>query len=338
MATSGTRAAPSVPVWIEPIGWVGKCVIAIVAYLGGVAALLMSAAVSLVTFSRGDDQPGFWTVLKIELWWLLATGVPLVALVHVAMGSFLSMQAYFGSTFVDGTGAVVGVGLLRNLASLMTGMTLCGLVACRLVPGQLGQAHAASSGPGLECGPADRRELSAGSHGAAGQAEHETGPGDPGRQISHSGHLAAPRLVATALASLLLSLWGFLVGHAVGWQVAGSLMGLPSHVYFQMFYRMIWFRDIVGMIVKGIFFGVFTAAICCFEGLCVTRRAAATAAGAGEIRPQGGSGAGDLTGPVVRAACLSMIAILLMNMTWFLLVYHAVPVYGPSLLQPPPIP
>ena len=115
-------------------------------------------------------------------------------------------------------------------------------------------------------------------------------------------------------------------------------MGLPSHVYFQMFYRMIWFRDVVGMIVKGILFGVFTAAICCFEGLRVARRAAAAAVSAGEIRPQNGGGASDLSGSIVRAVCLSMAAILLLNMTWFLLVYHAVPVYGPSLLQPPPIP
>jgi phospholipid/cholesterol/gamma-HCH transport system permease protein len=141
--------------------------------------------------------------------------------------------------------------------------------------------------------------------------------------------------VAAALASVLLSLWGFVVGNAVGWQVAGSLMGLPSHVYFQMFHRMIWFRDVVGMMVKGIFFGVFTAAICCFEGLRVARQAAAAAADAGEIRPRDCSGLSDLSGPVVRAACLSMAAILLMNMTWFILVYHAVPVYGPSLLQPP---
>lgn len=153
--------------------------------------------------------------------------------------------------------------------------------------------------------------------------------------MGNSGRFAAPRLVAAALASVLLSLWGFVVGHAVGWQVAGSLMGLPSHVYFQMFYRMIWFRDVVGMIVKGLLFGVFTAAIGCFEGLRVAHRAAAAAALAGEIPPRDGSGSGDLSGPVVRAACLSMMAILLMNMTWFLLVYHAVPVYGPSLLQPP---
>ena len=61
-------------------------------------------------------------------------GIPLVGLVHIAMGSFLSLQAYYGSTFVDGTGAVVGVGLLRNLGGLMTGMIFAAILAARMIP------------------------------------------------------------------------------------------------------------------------------------------------------------------------------------------------------------
>ena len=57
----------------------------------------------------------------------------------------------------------------------------------------------------------------------------------------------------------------------------------------------------------------------------------------GDNETSGGAGtaSADLAFPIVRAACLSMIAILIVNMAWFLLVYHAVPVYGPSLLQLP---
>ena len=152
MAMSTSLTAPRLPFWLTPIGWVGKSVIGVLSYLGGVAALMISAAVSLITFSRDDDLPSFWTVLKEELWWLLLMGVPLVGLVHVAMGSFLSMQAYFGSTFLDGTGAVVGVGLLRNLATLMTGLTISGLISCRLISGRLGldQGPPASAGTETE--------------------------------------------------------------------------------------------------------------------------------------------------------------------------------------------
>lgn len=300
MAMSTRMTAPSLPFWLTPIGWVGKSVIGVLSYLGGVAALMISAALSLVTFSRDDDLPGFWTILKDELWWLLLMGTPLVGLVHVAMGSFLSMQAYFGSTFLDGTGAVVGVGLLRNLATLMTGLTVSGLIACRLVTGRLGLGQ---------------------------------GPATEPQQLPWPGRLVAPRMIATALASMLLALWGFAVGTVVGWQSAGSLMGLPSHMYFLMFYRMIWFRDVVGMIVKGLLFGLVPATICCFEALQVARFSARATPSTTAIGD--GSGSNDLAAPIVRAACLSMMSILLMNMTWFMLVYHAVPVYGPSLLQPP---
>jgi len=324
MAMSTSVTAPSLPFWLGPIGWVGKSVIGVLSYLGGVAALMISAAVSLITFPRDDDLPGFWTVLKEELWWLLLMGAPLVGLVHVAMGSFLSMQAYFGSTFLDGTGAVVGVGLLRNLATLMTGLTLSGLMACRLIPGRLGLGQ----GPAASTGPATDTRFPAVSNQPGATS------GEP-QQLPAPGRLAAPRMIATALASMLLALWGFAVGTVVGWQAASSLLGLPSDMYFLMFYRMIWFRDVVGMIVKGLLFGLVPATICCFEAL----RAARLSAGetSGRTAPASGdcSAPLDLAAPIVRAACLSMMSILLLNMTWFMLVYHAVPVYGPSLLQPP---
>ena len=35
---------------------------------------------------------------------------------------------------------------------------------------------------------------------------------------------------------------------------------------------MIWFRDVVGLIVKGLLFGALPAAICCYEGLVLGSR------------------------------------------------------------------
>ncbi len=301
---SAPASASGVPFWLSPIAWLGRSVIGVLSYLGGVTALFVSAWTSLLRFPRSAERPLFWPVLKEELWWLLLFGIPLVGLVHVAMGSFLSMQAYFGSTFLDGTGAVVGVGLLRNLATLMTGLTMSGLLACRFIPLRLGLAPARSP-------------------------DDPDAADEPGQDVPPA-RLAAPRIIAAGLASMLLALWGFVVGTAVGWQAAGTLMGLSSTMYFQMFYLMIWFRDVVGMIVKGLLFGIFPATICCFESLRAARR---MAAGTGSEADH--TAVAALTAPVVRGACLSMVSILLLNMTWFLLVYHAVPVYGPSLLQPP---
>ncbi len=121
-----------------PVGGLGRSVLAIMGYVGGVTLLAMAALGAFLWPLSSRDQapaPGFLKTLMHQLFWMLFTGFPLVGLVHIAMGSFLSLQAYYGSTFVDGTGAVVGVGLLRNLGGLMTGLTFAGILAARMIPG-----------------------------------------------------------------------------------------------------------------------------------------------------------------------------------------------------------
>jgi phospholipid/cholesterol/gamma-HCH transport system permease protein len=275
------------PGWLVPIGRVGRLTTGTLGYFGAAALLMLSAAAALARGKDDEDDPSLYAATMHELSWMLWAGLPLVGLVHVAMGSFLSMQAYFGSTFVDGTGAVVGVGLLRNLATMMTGLTLAGLLPGRIVP-----------------------ELRRGVRVSAGRA-------------------AAPRIGAAMLASPLLALWGCVVGTLVGWKSSEALMGLSTNMYFMMLVRMLWFRDVVGLVIKGVVFGGVIAALACAEGLGRVGDVA-DAVPEADADPVVAAVAG-----VVRAASLAMAAILLLNMTWFIFVYHAVPVYGPSLLQPP---
>jgi phospholipid/cholesterol/gamma-HCH transport system permease protein len=318
MTTISRTTAPGMPFWLVPIAWLGGSVIGVVSYLGGLALLLLSAVTSVLSFAKDEEAPAFWGAMKHELSWILMAGLPLVGLVHVGMGSFLSMQAYFGSTFVDGTGAVVGVGLLRNLATLMTGLTLSGLLAGRMIP-EL-----------LRLKPVERTDAGAGRDSRAGASRSAAAPATASPGLDR---YAAPRMAAAAVAGVLLSLWGVGVGTVIGWQSAGSLLGLSSETYFMMFYQMVWFRDVVGMIVKGSLFGFIIATVCCFEGLRGWRRSGPELSG--ENTHGEALEAGSLNTPIVRAASLSMAAILLANMTWFMLVYHAVPVFGPSLLAPP---
>ncbi len=70
-----------------------------------------------------------------------------------------------------------------------------------------------------------------------------------------------------AIACLLLSQWGIAVGTVVGWQASQSMMGLPTATFFMMMMKMMWFRDVVGLVVKGLLFGALPATICCYEGL-----------------------------------------------------------------------
>jgi phospholipid/cholesterol/gamma-HCH transport system permease protein len=264
--------------------------------------LAWAAAVSVLRPGRAEagGPAGLGRAAAGQVAWMLALGLPLVGLVHVALGSFLALQAYYGSTFIDGTGAVVGVGLLRNLGGLMTGMTLSGILAARMIPELRWLPRTPDSVERL--GPP---------------------PLDPS---TAAGRQAAPRIAAAAIAGVLLSQWGIAVGTLVGWQASIAMMGLPTETFFLMMVKMLWFRDVVGLVVKGLLFGLMPGAICCFEGL---RGPHAEEDGGGD------AGVPPLAIPVFRATCLGIVAILIVNLSWFMLVYHAVPFYGPTLLKPP---
>jgi phospholipid/cholesterol/gamma-HCH transport system permease protein len=324
-----TSTAPPLPPILGPVGLVGRSVLGITGYVGGVTLLAIAALGSALWPRFGRDltpAPGFLKTLMHQLFWMIVTGLPLVGLVHIAIGSFLSLQAYYGSTFVDGTGAVVGVGLLRNMGGMMTGLTFSGILCARMIP-ELGILSRYLSS----------HEASLASHDPVSR-RGRTDADDDAARVSHSippARLAAPRIAAAGIACLLLSQWGIAVGTVVGWQASQSMMGLPTATFFMMMMKMMWFRDIVGLVVKGLLFGALPATICCYEGLVIGHSTEERASDC--ISPS--YPAHGLSPPwynaVFRATCLSCAAILVMNSSWFMLVYHAVPFYGPTLLAPP---
>ncbi len=131
---------------LAPLAQIGRGALVGITYLGALGTLVGSAIRSL--FRPSGECPAFVPATTRQVATLLAMGLPLVGLVHVGLGSFLSMQAYFGGTFVDGTGAVVGVGLIRNAAPLMAGLTLAVLIAARTVWELRGRPR-----PGLDAEP-----------------------------------------------------------------------------------------------------------------------------------------------------------------------------------------
>lgn len=201
-----------------------------IGYLGRMALLATSAL--RASIRPAGPAPPFRSETCRQVERLLVMGLPLVALVHVGMGSFLAMQAYFGATFVDGIGPVVGVSLIRNLAPLMTGFLMAGGVAARYVPELRGWGRGDSDGEPIE----------------------------PAR-------LAAVRLAAAMVAGPILGVWGSLAGIAVGWLVAQQMMGITLPAFFDLFLEMLWARDIVGLVVKGAGFGLVAGLFACHEGL-----------------------------------------------------------------------
>lgn len=121
------------PLSPAPLGFRG------VAYLGEAALLLLRSAGS--AWGRDESGASLLGESARQADRLVGLGVGVVAAVHVGMGSFLAMQAYFGATFVDGVGPVVGVGLIRNLAPLLAGFLLA-ILASALFVADLRTGHA----------------------------------------------------------------------------------------------------------------------------------------------------------------------------------------------------
>ena len=200
---------------------------------------------------------------------------------------------------------MVGVGLIRNVAPLMACLTLSGLLAARITPELRAWRRGQEVPRGERLGFLERTAADI--------------PATPRRPPGSTADEVAPRLAAGMVTGVVLSLWGAAVGMLVGWQVSQTMMGVSTHSFFLMFWDMLWLRDILGLFVKGVLFGLFAAIFSCHEGL----------RGSTDDRLDA------IATSACRAACFSAVAILIINSGWFLLVYHAGPAFGPTLLAPP---
>ena len=272
--------------------------LAFIGYFGGLGLTAASALRALVR-PRPEAAPLIPSWAR-QLESMLRLGVPLVVLAHVPLGSFLAMQAYFGATFREAVGAVVGLGLLRNMAPMMTGLVLAGLFTARFVPQLRDRPRA-----GLDDDPSlvpDRDVL-------RGHAPDRRAPDDPGR-------LALVRLMTAITAGPILTLCGLCVGNLVGIAVTVSMLGMSADVYLATFCGMLEPIDVLGFVLKPILFGAVVALSACNEGLRDN-----------PADPR----AISLHAAVCRAACTAMVGILFTNSAWFTLAYTAGSPFGPVL-------
>ncbi len=279
-------------------------VLGIVAYLGGIGLLAASAARSLV---RPEGwAPRLRPALVRRLDELLMVGLPLVGLIHVGFGSFLSMQAYFGATFTAASGAVVGLGLFRNVAPMLTGFALAGLAAVRITAELGGPIR-----PGIDEDPEDIPDRDV----ALGLAEDPRTPPDPAR-------LVLVRVAASMLVGPVLVAWGATVGTLIGSLVCSSMLALPMPLYFGTIRQMIQPADVMGVVFKGMVYPGMATLIACHEAFRSRRLRE-------EGRPAGAP-------PALRAVLISIVAILAINLSWFNLVYLSGSPFGPPVLETGP--
>jgi phospholipid/cholesterol/gamma-HCH transport system permease protein len=278
-----------------------KGALGVMAYLGGIGLVTMAAARALVARPRVASPPLVALVVR-QLDGLFRMGLPLVALVHVPLGSFLAMQAFFMATFREAAGAVVGIGLVRNLAPMMSGFVLAGLLAARIVPELRRPSRVGVDEDEAPGRPRDRdRDRNVRALGAQTGVEEP----DPGR-------VAAVRVLAATIAGPVLAVWGTLIGFFTGLAVASKLLSVSPGIYINKFLEMVEPGEATSFLAKSALFGAIGAILACHEGL------------RGRNPRKAASGA-------CRAVCLTALAILVLNSVWFTLQFLSGDPFGPNL-------
>ncbi|HPA91573.1 MAG TPA: ABC transporter permease [Quisquiliibacterium sp.] len=246
-SAAAAAAAPPLPT-VPPAGsarWPGVRTLALV---GGV---LLAAA----RWLRGRAMPLGRDVLRQ----LDEAGPGALAIVVLTCGLIGLMLAYMGGAQLERMGAqgfladVVTVGMVRELAGLMTGIVLAGRVASAFAA-QLASMQAGEEIDALVVLGVDPVE-----------------------------HLVLPRLAALLLAAPALLAFGALAGVLAGWPAAVLSYGLSSAEYFAQCTRALTFTHLWIGLFKGVVYAGLVGLAGCREGLYAGRSAqdmgrAATAA------------------------------------------------------------
>lgn len=290
MATHDAAPSLATPTMDLPTGKVAR----VLAYFGGLCVLGISLPRAIVR-PRGP-APTLLPAVFRQLDDLFANGLPLVALVHIPMGSFLAMQAFFHATFTEAVGAVVGLGLVRNLAPLLAGMVLTALLALKIVP-ELRGSHAGLDGDDLSV---PDREVARG------------GRPDP-RPVPEPARLAAVRVLSAAIAGPVLATWGAIIGLLIGLVIAQAKLSVAPGIFLGKLAEMVHPNDAVGLMAKSALFGVVSALVACHEGL------------------RGDSDPRAVAPAVFRSVCIALTAMLVVNACWFTVEYLSGPAFGPPL-------
>jgi phospholipid/cholesterol/gamma-HCH transport system permease protein len=166
--------------------------------------------------------------------------LPIIILTGFFTGAVLTLQS-FGTLSAYGgqseTGRLVAYTLVRELGPVLTAL---------MVAGRIGSAISAELGAMVVSQQIDAmRALST----------------DPYRK------LVAPRIIALICMLPLLTVGADLFGIIGGGVVANGLFGLDYHVFITSARNGIAVEDIIGGVIKPLFFGLIIGSISCYKGL-----------------------------------------------------------------------
>ena len=248
-----TRAAAlgPLPPLREPssslVGDVGTWMIGRAAALGARFEFGGAAAISVLRTLLGRTRrlrPGF----LLQLQHAGAETLPVVALMGFAMGAVLALITVgqlqkFGATPL--VARFVSIAVLREMGSLMVGIAIAG---------RLGAAVAAEIATMVSNQEMDALRVIG---------------------VDLFDYLVAPRVLALAVAGVLLVLYANALGLLGGLFAGVVFAGLPAREYVDRSLAVLGYKHLVAGLIKGLAFGVVTALVASYHGLASGRTAAA---------------------------------------------------------------
>jgi phospholipid/cholesterol/gamma-HCH transport system permease protein len=199
--------------------------------------LITSAAVGLFKKPRYIGE----TIRQMDL--IGVGSLPIVILTGFFTGGVLILQTFPTLTYYGGqaeAGRAVAYSLIRELGPVLSAL---------MVSGRIGSAISAELGAMVVSQQIDAMR-------ALGT--------DPIRK------LVAPRLVALIFMLPLLTVAADIFGLTGGGVIASSLFGQDYNVYLSSVRNGITTEDIIGGIIKPLFFGLIIGSIACYKGLSTT--------------------------------------------------------------------
>ncbi len=177
----------------------------------------------------------------------LAVGVnsvPVVLMTSLAVSMVFAAQLHFGFKQFQAEGLaaqVLGIAIVRELAPVITGLMLAGL----MLAGRVGSAMAAELGTMQVTEQVDALECLA---------------TDPVH------FLFVPRMLAGAVMLPLLTGLSIYVGYWGGHLLLVSVEGYSAIAYAQEFYKLVHSRDLVIALTKALVFGLIISLVGCWKG------------------------------------------------------------------------
>ena len=216
-------------------------------YLGGLAVLIAEAIAwfwrSAIRREVRFGRPAFYA----QLVRLGLRSVLVVSLVSACIGFILAMQMAppleeFGQ--VDTVPNIIAIAVFRELGPLIAAVVLTGFAGAAIAA-ELGTMVVGEEIEALEA--------------------HALNP---------IRFLVLPRLLATAIAMVVVCLIGELMAISAGWAIGVWVLDIPAWVYYHNTIEQLSVADLLTGLWKAAFFGVLIASIACYHGLRVTGGAA----------------------------------------------------------------